>query len=59
MKGTNPGKMLENLKQNEGIESGHDIGEPGTKRRDQSGHDVGEPGKKKEGIEYGHDTKEL
>ena len=31
MKGSNPGAMPENLKQNEGIESGRDAGEPETK----------------------------
>ena len=35
MKGTKPGAMLENLKQNEGIKSGRDAGEPETKRRDR------------------------
>ena len=31
MKGSNPGSMLENPKQNKGIESGHDVREPETK----------------------------
>ena len=33
MKGSNPGVMLENPKQNEGIESGRDAEEPETKQK--------------------------
>ena len=35
IKGSNLGTMPENLKQNEGIESGHNAGEPKTKQRDR------------------------
>ena len=35
MKGSNPGTVPKNPKQNEGIESGRDAEEPETKRRDQ------------------------
>ena len=34
MKGSNPGAVPKNLKQNKGIKLGHDVGESETKRRD-------------------------
>ena len=73
MKGSNPGAMLENLKQNEGIESGRDAGELETKRRDRiqarcrrtrnktkgsNPSAMSENLKQNEEIEFGHDAGE-
>ena len=57
MKGSNLGTMLENQKQNEGIKSMHNVGEPETKERIESRHDVEEP-ETKEMIESEHDVGE-
>ena len=43
MKGSNLGTMLENHKQNEGIESGNDTGEPETNEGIESGRNANEP----------------
>ena len=73
MKGSNPGAMPENSKQNEVIKFERDAGEPETKRRDQIGAQClrtrnkrkgSNPGtlpenpKQNEGIESGRDAGE-
>ena len=71
--GSNPGVKLENLKQNKGIESGRDVGESETKRRDRirsqfqrtrnkrrdsNPSAMLENPKQNEGIESGHNARE-
>ena len=50
--------MLENSKQNEGIKSGRDAGEPEKKRKGSNLGAMQDNPKQKEGIESGNDSRE-